>query len=360
MLIGIPREIKPFEFRVAMTPVGVSHLAQEGHVVWVESKAGQGSGFSDREYRQAGARILNDRCRLFQKSELIVKVKEPLPSEFSLFRPGQILFTFLHLAANPGVTRALLKKKVTAIAYETVQTPEGRLPLLAPMSEIAGKMAALLGANYLRKDLGGKGIVLAGVGGKDRGKVLVLGVGNVGSHAAQILHGMGAEVTLFDVNRDRLLALQQKLGNRCQVLSGATSLAAAVAQSDLLIGGILIPGARAPRLVTRKMVKTMSPGSVIVDVAIDQGGCVEGIRPTTLKDPVYRQDEVLHCGVTNLPTLASRSATLALTEQTLPYIQKIAALGLEKVLAVDPNFAKGLNLKEGKIVHPAIIDSNPK
>lgn len=355
MIIGVPKEIKPYEFRVSMTPEAARSLVSEGHQVLVEHHAGLGSGFSDRTFRENGARVIANRGELFKKSQLVLKVKEPLPGELRLFHPGQILFTFLHLAANPQVMCELLKRRVTALAYETVQTADGRLPILAPMSEIAGKMAALLGANYLRKDLGGKGVVISGVGGKDRGQVLVLGVGNVGRHAAEVLHGMGAEVVLYDHDPVRLETLRKELGDRCAVLHNPADLPQRVANSDLVIGAILVPGGKTPCLISTPMIKKMAAGSVIVDVAIDQGGTVAGIKPTTLKQPVYTRYGVLHCGVTNLPSLAARSATIALCAQTLPYIQKIAKLGLDAVLAVDPSLQKGLNLREGEIVHPALV-----
>lgn len=355
MIIGVPKEIKPYEFRVAMTPEAARSLVSEGHQVLVEHQAGVGSGFSDQAFRENGARVVTNHREIFKHSDLILKVKEPWTGELRLFHPGQILFTFLHLAANPQVMRELLKRRVTALAYETVQTEDGRLSILAPMSEIAGKMAALLGANYLRKDLGGKGVVISGVGGKDRGQVLVLGVGNVGRHAAEVLYGMGAEVVLYDHDPVRLEALRKELGARCTVLHDPADLPQRVASSDLVIGAILVPGGKTPCLISTPMIQKMAAGSVIVDVAIDQGGTVAGIKPTTLKQPVYTKYGVLHCGVTNLPSLAARSATIALSAQTLPYIHKIANLGLDAALNSDPSLQKGLNLWDGKVVHPALV-----
>lgn len=357
MIIGVPREIKPCEFRAALTPEGVQELISSGHRVLVEMGAGVGSGFSDQQYRKMGAKILSGAKDLFGRADLILKVKEPLPREFSWFRSGQLLFTFLHLAANRQVMNALLKKKVMAIAYETVQRQDGGLPILAPMSQIAGYMAALFAANHLRKDLGGKGIVLSGVGGQRCGRALVLGLGHVGRQAARTLHGMGAELVLYDLNPERSRSLAEGLGERCTIVDQESRMGAVVSGADVVVGAVLQAGKRAPRLVTRSMVKQMEPGSVIVDVAIDQGGCVEGMHPTTLKDPVYRSQGVLHCGVTNLPSLAARSATLALVEQTLPYVKRLADLGPEQAMATDPALAKGLNLRAGEIVHPALNDS---
>ena len=325
MRIGIPREIKTFEFRVAMTPHGVRQILSAGHKVFIEKGAGLGAGYTDRDYREVGAVLLSSPRAVFEKSELILKVKEPQPKEFAFLRPGLILFTFLHLAANSQLEKILKKKKVRAIAYETIRASDDSLPILTPMSEIAGLLAAMIGANYLRKDLGGKGVLLSAVGMGGTGHVTVLGAGHVGRHALKIAHGLGATVTLYDRNREKLERIGSTYSERLQILSDPSELPEVICRTDLLIGAVLIPGEKAPTIVTRKMVQSMEPGSVIVDVAVDQGGCVETIRPTTLKDPVYKKYGVLHCGVTNLPSLAARTATEALSRATLPYVLKIAS-----------------------------------
>jgi alanine dehydrogenase len=354
VIIGIPKEIKTFEFRVAMTVDGVKRLVQTGHTVFIENGAGIGAGFKDADYRRAGAKILTSKREIYKKSDLIIKVKEPQPSEYSLLRSGLILFTFLHLAANRTLLRELLRKKVTAIAYETIQTEEGRLPLLAPMSEIAGKLTPLIGANYLRKDLGGKGTLLSSVGLGGTGHVTVIGAGQVGSQAVMISHALGAALSVYDINREKLERLNGRYGERLQILSDEKDLPEILKRTDLLIGAVLVPGKRAPSVVTRKMVKLMEPGSVIVDVAVDQGGCVETIRPTTLKNPVYKKYGILHYGVANIPSLVPRTATEALSLVTLPYIWKLAEQGVEKALASDPGFRKGLNTMGGETMHPAL------
>lgn len=314
MIFGIPKEIKIFENRVSMTPQGVAQLVQAGHVVLVEKKAGVGSGFSDQEYQKAGAKVIFSKKEIYQKSELVVKVKEPQPSEYPFLREGLGLFAFLHLAAIPKLQKILEKKKVRAIPFEMVKDEEGRLPLLTPMSEIAGHLAALVGVNYLRKDLGGKGVF--------PGRVTILGAGHVGSHALKIAHGLGAVVTVYDINLEKLERLQKIYPQRLETISEMSRLQKVIRQTDLLIGAVLIPGQKAPMIVSKKIIQSMEPGSVVVDVAVDQGGCIETTRPTTLKNPVFKKYGVLHYGVTNIPSLVPRTATEALSQAILPYVSK--------------------------------------
>lgn len=337
-----------------MTPAGVERLVRAGHIILFEKGAGQEAGFLDLSYRQAGARIVSSSRELFQKAALVLKVKEPEPSEYRFLRPGLILFTFLHLAANRTLLRELLWKRVTAIGYEMVETDEGQLPILSPMSEIAGLLSPLIGANYLRNDLGGKGMLLPAVGLGGTGHVTVLGVGHVGSNAVKISHGLGATVTAYDINQDRLERLKTIYQERLQVLSDPRDLPEILRRTDLLIGAVLVPGKKAPVVVSRKMLRLMEPGSVVIDVAVDQGGCIETSRPTTLKRPVFKVYGILHVGVTNLPALVPRTATEALSAATLPYLLKIAELGLERAIESDPAIQKGLNLRRGEIVHPAL------
>lgn len=349
MIVGILKEIKAYEFRVALTPDGVRQVTHSGHEVLVEKGAGSGAGFQDRDYRNVGARIA-DRSGVFKRSELILKVKEPQPSEYRLLRPGLLLFTFLHLAANRPLLRELLKRKVTAIAYETVQTEDGRLPLLAPMSEIAGLLTPLIGANYLRKDMGGKGTLLPSVGQGGTGHVTVIGAGHVGSNAIKIAHGLGASVTAFDIKREKLEQLSKEYSERLQILWDPKDLPEILKRTDLLVGAVLVPGKRAPIAVTKKMIQLLETGSVVIDVAVDQGGCVETIRPTTLKNPVYKQYGVIHYGVTNIPSLVPHTATESLSQVTLPYILKIADQGLDRAVVSDLALRKGLNVRNGEII----------
>lgn len=325
MIIGIPKETKVFEFRVAASPEAVRKMVEAGALVLVEKNAGAGSGWSDRDYCAAGARLLSSKREMFSKADLILKVKEPQPSEYSLLRPGLILFTFLHLAANKNLARILAQKKVTAIAYENIRTDSGTLPILAPMSEIAGKLAPLIGANYLRKDLGGKGVLLSSVGMGGTGHVTILGAGHAGSNALRIAHGLGASVSVYDINQEKLEKLASQYPERLQIVSDASELPEILKRTDLLIGAVLIPGKKAPRIITKKMIRLMEPGSVAIDISVDQGGCIETTRPTTLKDPVFLKYGVLHCGVTNLPSLVPRTASETLCAQTLPYVLDIAA-----------------------------------
>ncbi len=359
MRIGCPKEIKAQEGRVGLTPAGVDALVRAGHSVYMETAAGVPSGFTDQEYQEVGAAILPDAKQVYDASDMIVKVKEPLEPEFELLHEGQILFTYLHLAPDPEQTKALLEKKVTAIAYETVQLPDGSLPLLAPMSEVAGRLSIQTGARLLEKNCGGRGILLGGVTGVERGNVVIIGGGNVGTNAARLAVGMGANVTVLDVNLKRLAYLDDIFGGRIQtLLSNPYNIANAVRNADLVVGCVLIPGAKAPKLVTEEMVKTMRPGSVLVDVAIDQGGSIESIdRITTHSDPYFLKHGVLHYSVANMPGAVPRTSTLALTGATLPYALKIANLGAEAACKADPALMKGLNTYQGHLTFQAVAQA---
>jgi len=359
MIIGIPKEIKDHEYRVSLTPDGAAILRQGGHDVWIEPSAGQGSGFSDDEYRKAGATIAASKDAVFGKAELIVKVKEPLLSECPLFRPGQVLFTYLHLAALPDLTKALLEKRITAIAYETIEAKDGTRPMLKPMSEIAGRMSVQIGAHYLEKTQGGRGLLLAGVPGVEPGKVLVLGAGVVGSAATRIAVGMGAQVTVINLDLERLRVLDDLYRGRI-VTRASTQVAIdeSVMAADLVIGAVLVPGARAPKLVSRGLVARMKPGAVVVDVAVDQGGCFETTKPTTHSDPVYVVDGVLHYCVANMPGIVPRTSTGALTNATLPYLLRLASQGVEEAVRADVGLAKGVNLSGGKITCRGVADAH--
>lgn len=358
MVIGIPKEIKDHEYRVSVTPDGVKALREAGHEVLVEPSAGAGSGYADGEYRAAGASMASSKEDLFRRAGLIVKVKEPLLSECPLFRPGQVLFTYLHLASLPEQTKLLLEAGVTAVAYETIEARDGTLPMLKPMSEIAGRMAVQVGARYLEKTQGGRGILLAGVPGVEPAKVVVLGAGVVGSAATRIAVGMGAQVTVINLDIERLWYLDDRYQGR--VVTRASTQAAieeAVPQADLLIGAVLVPGSRAPKLVSRALVAQMKPGSVIVDVAVDQGGCIETTRPTTHSDPVFIVDGVLHYCVANMPGIVPRTSTLALTNATLPYLLKLASAGVEAAARADAGLAKGVNIFQGKITCRGVAEA---
>lgn len=357
MKIGIPREIKDREFRVALTPSSVKILTDQNHQIFVESEAGEGAGFSNEAYENAGATITNQQTIWDQ--DLVVKVKEPLPSEYPLIKQGQILFTYLHLAADRTLTENLLKSGVTAIAYETVQLPDGRLPLLTPMSIIAGRLAVQIGARYLEKQQGGKGILLGGIPGTPQGQIVILGGGIVGTESAKIAVGMGAQVTILDVNIDRLSYLESLFGSRVQLLySNSQSVAQAVKGADLLIGAVLITGKKAPLLVTRDLVKTMGAGSVILDVAVDQGGCIETLRTTSHSHPSYVEEGVIHLGIPNLPGAVPRTATQALNNSTLPYVIKLANQGVG-ALKQDASLALGLNVNYYRLIHPAVQEVFP-
>ncbi len=359
MIIGVPKEIKDQEYRVSMTPYGVQALCQAGHEVWLEPSAGAGSGYTDEEYRQAGATIAASKEEVFQRASLIVKVKEPLLSECHLFRPGQTLFTYLHLASSADLTKALLDAGITAIAYETVEAKDGSLPMLKPMSDIAGRMSVQIGAYYLQKPQGGRGVLLSGVPGVEPARVVVLGAGMVGTGAVRIAVGMGAQVTAVNLDLERLRYLDDLYRGR--VVTRASTEAAieeAVLEADLVIGAVLIPGARAPKLVSRSLVARMKPGSVIVDVAVDQGGCIETSRPTSHSDPVYLIDGVVHYCVANMPGIVPRTSTGALTNATLPYLMRLAAQGVDQAIHADAGFAKGVNLLSGKVTCRAVAEAH--
>jgi alanine dehydrogenase len=356
MNIGIPKEIKTKENRVACTPAGVRHLVSAGHRVVVERGAGEGSGYRDEKYRLAGAVIASSPDKVW-KSELVVKVKEPLEEEFRYLRKDLILFTFLHLAGVPSLAACLLEAGTTSIAYETVEVA-GRLPLLAPMSEIAGKMSVIMGGYFLSKHLGGEGKLLGGVPGVLPGRVLVLGGGAAGMNAARAAAGLGAEVTVMELDQDRMRELESALPSQVHTIySNEQHLEELLPETDLLIGSVLLPGASAPKLVSRSMVKRMKPGSVIVDIAIDQGGCIETSRPTNHDDPVFIDEGVVHYCVTNMPAAYPGTSTEALTGVSMPYVRRLADLGLESAMVVMPGFAWGLNTWEGHLTHPAVARS---
>ncbi|WP_309862397.1 alanine dehydrogenase [Desmospora profundinema] len=359
MIIGVPKEIKNNENRVGMTPAGVTAYRDRGHEVWVETGAGTGSGFTDQEYRDAGAKIVSGPEEAWS-AEMVVKVKEPLPEEYGYFRNGLILYTYLHLAPEPELTRALLDNQVTAIAYETIQMDNGALPLLTPMSEVAGRMSIQIGAQFLEKNKGGKGVLLGGVPGVSPAEVVIIGGGVAGTNAAKMAIGLGANVTILDINPDRLRQLDDQFHGRLRTLmSNSFNIAQAVKRADLLVGAVLIPGARTPRLVTEEMVKTMEPGSVIVDVAIDQGGSVETIdRITTHSDPTYVKHGVLHYAVANIPGAVARTSTQALSNVTVPYGLQIATKGVEKAVLENAAIAKGLNAMDGKVTYHAVAEAH--
>lgn len=361
MIIGVPKEIKDNEYRVGVVPGGVEELVHAGHEVLVEKGAGAGSGIPDAEFLEAGAKIVQDRRDLYRRAGLILKVKEPQPSEFSLIRPGQVLFCYFHFAASSALTKAVLKSGCVALAYETLRLPSGEHPLLTPMSEVAGKMAVQEGAKYLERSMGGKGILLGGVAGVRPAKVVILGAGVVGFNAAKAAAGLGARVTLLDIDPARLRRVEDLLPkNVTTLVSNRRVVREEVRGSDLLVGAVYVEGAKAPSLVTEAMVKGMREGSVIVDVAIDQGGCVETARPTTHSDPVYVKHGVVHYCVTNIPGAVGMTSTYALTNATLPYVLRIARQGYREAARRDPAVAHALNIEKGKIVHPAVKASFKK
>ena len=359
MRIGCPKEIKDQERRVGLTPAGVYALVHAGHTVYIEKNAGLASGFADEEYVREGAEILDTPQEVYASSDMVIKVKEPLQPEYGLLREGQILFTYLHLAPDPEQTQALLERKVTAIAYETVQTPDNALPLLAPMSEVAGRLAIQIGAHLLEANCGGRGILLGGVSGVERANVVIVGGGNVGTNAAKIASGMGANVTVLDISSKRLAYLDDIFGSRIQtLLSNPYNIAQAVKNADLVVGCVLVPGARTPKLVSEEMVKAMRPGSVLIDVAIDQGGSIASIdRITTHSDPYFVKHGVLHYSVANMPGAVPRTSTMALTGATLPYALKIANMGAEAACKADSALMKGLNTYQGKLTFKAVADA---
>jgi alanine dehydrogenase len=353
MEIGVPKETKDREFRVGLSPSSVRVLSESGHVVFVETEAGIGAGFPDAEYIQAGAKIVARAADVWNR-ELVIKVKEPLASEYQYLQKGQLLFTYLHLAADRPLTENLIESGAIAIAYETVELPDGRLPLLTPMSIIAGRLSVQFGARYLEKQQGGRGVLLGGVPGVSPGKVAILGGGVVGTEAAKIAVGMGAQVQILDINVERLAYLETLFGSRVELLhSNPAQIETVVSQADLLIGAVLIPGRRAPILVPRSLVREMRSGSVIIDVAVDQGGCIETLRPTSHSNPTYVEEGIVHVGIPNMPGAVPWTATQALNNSTLPYAVKLANYGL-KALEMDANLAKGLNIQDGCIVHPAV------
>jgi len=353
MIIGVPKEMKEQEYRVALLPSAAYQLIQRGHQVLVEGNAGAGAGYPDSDYEHAGAVLLDNHAALFQKAELIVKVKEPLPAEYPLLHPGQILFTYLHLAADRQLTEALLKSGVTGLAYETIELNR-RLPLLEPMSEIAGRMSILVGGYFLAKHFGGSGVLLGGVPGVLPGKVVVLGGGTSGINAARMAQGLGADVTILEVDLERMRFLDITLHTAHTLYSNPAHLMELLPAVDLLIGAVLVPGARAPRLITRDMLRQMRPGSVLVDIAIDQGGCSETSRPTTHHDPVFVEEGVTHYCVANMPGAYARTATQALTNVTYRYIELLADSGLEEACRIQPALLGGINVMRGKLTHKAV------
>jgi alanine dehydrogenase len=358
MRIGVPKEVKSDEYRIALMPVGAEALTKAGHQVTVETQAGVASGFTDEDYRAAGATIVATHAQAITEADLVIKVKEPQPQEIALFRPGQIVFTYFHFAASKELTQACLESEIVAIAYETIRDKQGRLPCLTPMSEIAGKMSIQEGAKYLEKPMMGRGILLGGVPGVAPANVMVLGAGVVGTNAAKVAAGLGASVALMDTNLDRLRYLADVMPANVQtIFSDAHTVRAHLRSADLVVGAVLIPGAKAPRLVSRADLKLMRPGSVIVDVAIDQGGCIETSRPTTHQQPTFVVEGVVHYCVTNMPGAVGRTSTIALCNATLPYAMKIAGMGYEKAAAQDAGFGEGITLVSGRITNPAVAES---
>jgi alanine dehydrogenase len=359
MIIGVPKEIKNNENRVGMTPASVSAFKNNGHEVWMETGAGLGSGFTNEDYIAAGARIVSSAKEAWS-ADMVIKVKEPLPEEYDYFHKGLILYTYLHLAPEPELTKALVDKKVVAIAYETIQMDNGALPLLTPMSEVAGRMSIQIGAQFLEKPKGGKGVLLGGVPGVAPAEVVIVGGGIVGTNAAKMALGLGANVTLLDISADRLRQLDDQFHGRLKtIMSNSYNIAEAVKKADLLVGAVLIPGARAPRLVTEEMVKSMQPGSVIVDVAIDQGGSIETIdRITTHSEPTYEKHGVVHYAVANMPGAVARTSTIALTNVTIPYGVQIANKGYRQAALDNKALAKGINVIEGKVTFKAVAEAH--
>lgn len=355
MIIGVPKEIKISENRVGLTEAGVQQLVADGHEVYVQKDAGLGSGISNETYLQAGAKLLDSIADVYAKAQMIIKVKEPLPAEYELLKEGQILFTYLHLAAEPELAKVLCERKIKAIAYETIEGPGGSLPLLVPMSEVAGRMATQVGAYYLQKDHGGKGILLGGVTGTRRAKVSIIGGGVVGTNAAKMAVGLGAEVTILELNHSRMAYLDDIFDGRVNTLyPNLVNIERCVRESDLLIGAVLLPGKKAPHLVSESMVRSMQPGSVVVDVAVDQGGCIATCRPTNHQQPTFEVGGVIHYCVPNMPGVVSRTSTYALTNVTLNFARKIAALGVEEAIRQDPQLLGGLNVYDGFICYEAV------
>jgi len=358
MLVGVPKEIKTDEYRVAMIPVGVEELTRAGHKVLVQAGAGQGSGINDQHYADNGAEIVATPDEIWQRADLVVKVKEPLPQEWPLLRSGQMVFTYFHFAAEEALTHAVMQSGITAIAYETIQDTRGQLPLLTPMSEVAGRMSIQEGAKYLEKPFEGRGILLGGVPGVLPAHVLILGGGVVGANAAKVAAGLGANVTILDVNLDRLRYLDDTMPRNVTTLfSDRHNILDHLSLADLVIGAVLIPGARAPYLIRRQDLKRMKPGAVIVDVAIDQGGCVETSKPTTHSQPTYKVDEVIHYCVTNMPGAVGRTSTYALCNVTLPYALQLANKGFDRAVRENPALRHGVNIHQGKVTNQAVADT---
>src|SRR5918998_2385572 len=358
MRVGVPKEIKVHEYRVGLTPPSVAELVAAGHEVIVETKAGMGIDFDDQDYVSAGARIAPDAASTFTQSDMIVKVKEPQQQEIALLEPRHLLFTYLHLAPDPEQTEGLMKSGATCIAYETVTSKSGSLPLLRPMSEVAGRMSVQVGAHYLEKEQGGRGVLLGGVPGVAPARVAILGGGVAGVNAAQMAVGMRADVTIYDISNERLAELDMFFGSQIKTAYASRSaIADAVEKAELVIGAVLVPGAAAPKLVTREMLKTMKRGSVLVDIAIDQGGCFETSHATTHADPVYEVDGVIHYCVANMPGAVARTSAFALNNVTLPFALKLANLGAAEAMKADPHLANGLNVSGGKIRHEAVAEA---
>ncbi len=356
MIIGVPKEIKEQEARVALPPSAAYQLGRHGHSIVVETGAGLGSGFADEEYTRAGARLVAEHAAVFAEAELVVKVKEPLAAEYALLRPGQLLFTYLHLAANGTLAEALLETGATCIAYETVEVNR-RLPLLEPMSEIAGRMSIIVGGYFLAKHQGGKGVLLGGVPGVLPGKVVVIGGGTAGVNAARMATGLGADVTILEVDLERMRFLDVTMHSAHTLFSSEAGLLDLLPTVDLLVGAVLVPGAKAPKLIDREMLRRMKPGAVLVDIAIDQGGCCETSRPTTHHDPVYTEEGVQHYCVANMPGAYARTATQALTNATYRYVEALADLGLEEACRRHPGLAQGINVQDGKLTFKPVADA---
>jgi alanine dehydrogenase len=358
MIVGVPKEVKPDEYRVAMVPAGVEELTRAGHAVLIQSGAGAGSGISDEQYAANGARIVPTAAEVWRQAELVVKVKEPLPDEWPHMRAGQAVFTYFHFAADRGLTEAVIKSGITAIAYETIKDAKGTLPLLTPMSEVAGRMSIQEGAKYLERPFDGRGILLAGVPGVPAATVSVIGAGVVGANAARVAAGLGANVFILDVNLDRLRYIDDVMPqNVTTVFSNRHNILDCLRQSDLVIGAVLIPGAKAPHLVRREDLKLMQPRAVVIDVAIDQGGCFETSRPTTHAHPTYMVDDIVHYCVTNMPGAVGRTSTYALTNVTLPYALQLANKGIERAVRENPALAAGVNIRAGKVTNQAVAET---
>jgi alanine dehydrogenase len=358
LLIGVPKELKDNEYRVGLTPSGVGALIEKGHEVIIETTAGEGSGFSDEAFKKAGASIIRSGSEVYIAAEMIVKVKEPIQREYPFLKFGQIVFTFFHLAADRAIFEAAKRSAITAVAYETIEDENGKVPILEPMSEVAGRLSVQIGSNYLLKQLGGRGVLLSGVPGVKKGRVLIIGAGTVGQNALKVAVGLGAEVTVMDLDIDRFRHIDELYGGEVETLvSNPENIEKALLNTDLLIGAVHLAGARTPNIVTRDMVKTMKEGSVIVDVSVDQGGCVETTKPTTHSEPTFTEYGVLHYGVTNMPGSVPRTSTFALTNATLPYVIKLADLGLKGATEDDPAIARGVNAHMSKVTNKAVAES---